>query len=71
MKKYPNALLKIEYEKVFPIGDFYEVEISTSDLIAELERRRPDCNKCNSDKLCASCVWDIKGIGTDNFKEAI
>ena len=44
--------------------------ISTPALIEELERRRPECARCNSDKLCMSCVWDIKGFGEDNFKEA-
>jgi len=50
------------------------VEISTADLIAELEKRRPDCNKCVHKSVLlhrngrCNCVW-FNQIN-DNFKEA-
>ena len=53
-----------------------DVEIPTSDLIAELEKRRHElCPKCANGKsvLCVECVW--AGVyrayrKDDNFKEA-
>ena len=56
------------------MGHFYDgeidVEISTHDLIAELERRRP-CpqNNCANNGDCTYCVW-ANGTMKDNFKEA-
>ena len=48
------------------------IEPSTSDLIAELERRRPDCNKCDNLHSCLDgCIWHINPIPVDNFKEAV
>ena len=43
---------------------------TTSDLIAELERRRP-CpqNNCANNGDCTYCVW-ANGTMKDNFKEA-
>jgi len=55
-----------------------DVEISTADLIAELERRRP-CKRCESwrhnSTPCMSCFWKGlwnmgEALHTDNFKEA-
>ena len=45
-------------------------KISTPDLIAELERRRP-CpqNNCANNGDCTYCVW-ANGTMKDNFKEA-
>ena len=48
-------------------------KISNPDLIAELERRRPDCMKCanrtsQNPDLCIPCVW-VNGL-QNNFKEA-
>jgi len=52
-----------------------EVEVSTADLIAELEKRRPSrgkCTGCISNGVgkdgCEYCIWD--GTRKDNFKEA-
>ena len=50
-------------------------EPSTSDLIAELERRRP-CRKCKGFQTlqCVGCIWASvykMKIDSDNFKEAI
>ena len=47
-----------------------EVDIPASDLIAELEKRRP-CEKCKDylQVVCGNCVWDSLGQ-EDNFKEA-
>ena len=52
-----------------------EVEVSTADLIAELEKRRHElCPKCANGKsvLCVECVW--AGVyrayrKDDNFKD--
>ena len=71
--------MKVKEEKCFPCGDYYDVEISTADLIAELEKRRPSgCpNKCEylGSEFCGACIWvafigEEKGAITDNFKEA-
>ena len=51
-----------------------EVEVSTADLIAELEKRRP-CERCHHPvdmgEACifATCMWWQIG-GEDKFKEA-
>lgn len=41
---------------------FIDGEVSTADLIAELEQRRP-CEKCKCDKRtepdCCSCFFDV------------
>ena len=61
--------MKVKEEKCFPCGDYYDVEIPTPDLIAELERRRP-CNKCNClgmNTICSCCLWGAHG---NHFKEA-
>ena len=51
-------------------------QLSTSNLIAELEKRRP-CGKCvpgytesgcGAPERCFSCMW--LEFGNDNFKEA-
>lgn len=51
---------------------FIAVEIPTSDLIAELEKRRP-CERCAYQQghpvTCESCVWSSI-IESNNFKEA-
>ena len=52
-----------------------EVVLSTSDLIAELERRRP-CRKCKGFQTlrCVGCIWASvykMKIDSDNFEEAI
>ena len=48
-------------------------KISTPDLIAELERRRP-CKKCarNGNQNCYNCRWNgvLVLMREDNFKEA-
>ena len=53
-----------------------DIEISTPDLIAELERRRP-CEKCEnySSKIepptCIFCMWNPDNMSRpNNFKEA-
>jgi len=57
-------------------GVIQGVEIPTADLIAELEKQRPDCKKCppipniNGDHSCDNCIWLGKSLGTDNFKGA-
>lgn len=46
---------------------FVNIDISTSDLIAELERRSKCSSKCEhyDDKYC-NCIWYCR---MDNFKE--
>lgn len=46
-------------------------QFSTAELIAELEKRRPDCKKCEwpTCDLCLDCFWKDFG-GKDIFKEA-
>ncbi len=53
---------------------FVNVEIPTSELIAEIERRSP-CKKCVSwltnSTPCMTCLWkSLRIFGKDNFKEA-
>ena len=53
-------------------GMEFDFEVSTADLIAELERRRPDCANCNRAYTedfspCDECVWRTDDIGLDNF----
>ena len=56
-----------------------EEPLSTPDLIAELERRRPKCSveTCGhiGSELCGTCIWGVfigeeDGSIKDNFKEA-
>ena len=46
--------------------------LSTADLIAELEKRRPDCYSClnQHSRWCFKCRWDGLIKNEDNFKEA-
>ena len=46
----------------------FEFEVSTADLIAELEKRRP-CKECQEDKWhkCSACVFGGEQI-YNNFK---
>ena len=67
---------RITCGKSCDVHGFIAVEIPTSDLIAELEKRRHElCPKCANGKsvLCVECVW--AGVyrayrKDDNFKEA-
>jgi hypothetical protein len=45
---------------------------STAELIAELERRKPDCRKCAwpTWDLCLGCFWKDFG-GEDIFKAEV
>lgn len=46
----------------------FELYISTADLIAELEKRRP-CERCvRNGQHCFTCKWNLPE--KDNFKEA-
>ena len=55
-----------------PRDGILDMDISTSDIIAELEKRRPNCKKCQRPpiKFCTQCIWQYNGygIGKDNFK---
>jgi hypothetical protein len=48
-----------------------DVDVSTADLIAELEKRRP-CDKCRAEcvKPEGICVW-YSHRNVDNFKEQL
>ena len=57
----------------------FEFNVTTSDLIAELERRVP-CEKCehwrHNSEPCMKCFWKGlwnmgEALHTDNFKEAV
>ena len=49
----------------------FNLYITTADLIAELEKRRPKCSKCNNaDVECDMCFWRWESGDKDNFKEA-
>ena len=52
---------------------YMDVEIPTADLIAELNKRRPECKLCENrgsfDRdLCINCIWYYQRKITDNFK---
>ena len=67
IRRYNN-----NYAKKLPVRLLKKV--STTDLIAELERRRPDCKKCppieniNGDHSCDYCIWRCIRGTKDNFK---
>ena len=72
IRRYNN-----EYAKKIPYLRLKKV--STPDLIAELERRRPKCSveTCGhiGSELCGTCIWGVfigeeDGSIKDNFKEA-
>ena len=56
--------------KICAIVDEERKGIPTADLLAELEKRRPDCDKCgpHGDNRCMFCIWQGEGLHKDNFK---
>jgi hypothetical protein len=46
-----------------------EVEVTTEELLAELESRRPDCTLCgpHKDSRCMTCLWRGEGIAKNNY----